>query len=378
MAVLGVGGKLVLRREAPDATLCNDDAVDVVTSKIRGFSSDYWNGDKVTTFCLPVLGDGFPVNPNGYATYFGSKWYLGPNRSHVTSESDSFYKGAGETYPDGQAGNNAQFYSRVGDVVGSDTIEDCKQLDYWVHVDELGYASFYTSRCSALAGSSSRDRVQLYPVAGNIGVAPHGNTEYANAVWECVRGFAMYEFSDFRDSATLISICEDAPFYESPVAGSAEYDNADLQPRGLNQGSAWPYWQVIADMREWTLDLSAPTVDTTAISEKFGEAVKSLVTGSGSAEFLIDRKCYDDSADNGTMLMKLVLMTEKGCKARAKFYLISEDDDGNDYGAIRPGGLYYSAEILVTASAVSVRPADIVAGTVNFATTGAVKLLEAS
>jgi len=43
MAVLGVGGKLVLRREAPDAVLCSDDAVDTSTSKIRGFDSNYWN-----------------------------------------------------------------------------------------------------------------------------------------------------------------------------------------------------------------------------------------------------------------------------------------------------------------------------------------------
>jgi hypothetical protein len=377
MAVLGVGGKLVLRREAPDAVLCSDDAVDTSTSKIRGFDSNYWNGDKVTTFCLPVMGDGFPVNPEGYATYFGSKWYLGPNRTHISSNSDSFYKGVAETYPDGQAGNAAQFYSRVGDTVGGSTIEDCKQLDYWIHIDDLGYASFYEDRCGGLAGSN-RNRVQLYPVAGNIGIAPHGSTEYANAVWECVRGFSMYEFSDFRDSVTLVSICADAPFYESPVAGSAEYDNADLQPRGLSQGSAWPYWQVIADLREWTLQLSAPTIDTTAISEKFGEAVKSLVSGSGSAEFLVDRKCFDDNNDNGLMLMKLVLMTEKGCKARAMFYVVNNNNNqGEDIGSVETGDLYYSAELLVTSSAVSLRPTDIVAGTVNFATTGAVRLLEA-
>jgi len=261
-------------------------------------------------------------------TYFGSKWYLGPNRTHISSNSDSFYKGVAETYPDGQAGNAAQFYSRVGDTVGGSTIEDCKQLDYWIHIDDLGYASFYEDRCGGLAGSN-RNRVQLYPVAGNIGIAPHGSTEYANAVWECVRGFSMYEFSDFRDSVTLVSICADAPFYESPV-------------------------------------------------EKFGEAVKSLVSGSGSAEFLVDRKCFDDNNDNGLMLMKLVLMTEKGCKARAMFYVVNNNNNqGEDIGSVETGDLYYSAELLVTSSAVSLRPTDIVAGTVNFATTGAVRLLEA-
>ena len=377
MAVLGVGGRPELRREAPDAFLIKDAAVDYVNNRVQGFGADYWSGDKVYGLCLPVMGGAFPANPDGYGMYFGSRWYLGPNKTHITSESDTFYKTIAEQYPDGQFGNNAKFYGSPGDVSGGNELQDCIDGEYWVHIDDLGYTSFYSSRCTALAGGLS-GRIDLQPVAGNITVAPHGSSDYLNAVWRCVRGIGEYEFSDFRDSTTLASICDSAPLYQSPVAGTSEYNNADLQPRGVNQGEPWPYWQVIADMREWTLDLSAPTIDTTAISEKFGEAVKSLVTGSGSAEFLIDRKCYDDSADNGTMLMKLVLMTEKGCKARAKFYLISEDDDSESYGSIRPGGLYYSAEILVTASAVSVRPADIVAGTVNFATTGAVKLLEAS
>ena len=78
------------------------------------------------------------------------------------------------------------------------------------------------------------------------------------------------------------------------------------------------------------------------------------------------------------MLMKLVLMTEKGCKARAMFYVVNNNNNqGEDIGSVETGDLYYSAELLVTSSAVSLRPTDIVAGTVNFATTGAVRLLEA-
>lgn len=377
MAVLGVGGRLELRRDAPEAFLIKDTAIDYLNDRVQGFSSDYWTGDHIYGLCLPVMGGSFPANPDGYATYFGSRWYLGPNRTHISSEEDLFYKAVGEQYPDGQVGNAAQFYGRPGDVSGGNEIQDCIDGEYWVHIDDLGYASFYKNRCDALAGTAS-GRVNLQPVAGNVTIAPYGNAEYLNGIWQCSRGIGDYEFSDFRDSVTLASICDFAPLYQSPVAGTSEYDNADLRPRGVNQGEPWPYWQVIADMREWTLDLSAPTIDTTAISEKFGEAVKSLVTGSGNAEFLIDRNCYDDNSDNGIMLMRLVLMTEKGCKARAKFYLISDADDSSSYGVIRPGGLYYSAEILVTSSAVSVRPADVVAGTVNFATTGAVKLLEAT
>ena len=42
------------------------------------------------------------------------------------------------------------------------------------------------------------------------------------------------------------------------------------------------------------------------------------------------------------------------------------------------GGLYYEANILVTASAVNLRPTEIVAGTVQFVTTEDIRLLVSS
>ena len=79
------------------------------------------------------------------------------------------------------------------------------------------------------------------------------------------------------------------------------------------------------DLREWSLELEAPSVDTTSVSEKFGEAVKSLVRGGGSTEFFVERQCLTDYQADSNTLMKLLFMTEKGCNADAKFYLIRED-----------------------------------------------------
>ena len=78
-----------------------------------------------------------------------------------------------------------------------------------------------------------------------------------------------------------------------------------------------PYWEVLCEIREWTLELEAPAVDTTAVAEKFGNSVKSLVNGGGSTEFFIDRKCRDEGHGDGLDLLKLLMMTEKGCKAEA-------------------------------------------------------------
>jgi hypothetical protein len=377
MAVLGVGGKLYLKRDAPDPCLIDSSAVNGPRNAIGSVCPGYWSGDKVIVSCLPTGTGNFPPNPEGYATYYFSQYFLGPNRSHITDFTDNFYKTGTQAYPDGVTADNAQFYARPGDVSNSETIQDCTDGEYWIHIDELGAASFYTNRSTALEGNPV-DRVPLFGnVAGTIGLAPFGSSDYNNAFWICVTSFGEYAFSDAQDAVSLNSVCDDAPEYESPAYDSDEYENADVLPRSAIAGQTAPYWQLICDLREWSLELSAPSVDTTAISEKFGEAVKSLVTGGGSTEFLIDRKNFDDENDNGSTLMKLLLMTEKGCKASARFYLV---DRGNESKSSRdqiPGDLYYSTELLVTASAVNVRPTEIVAGTANFVTTGEIRLLEA-
>ena len=92
-------------------------------------------------------------------------------------------------------------------------------------------------------------------------------------------------------------------------------------------------------------------------------------------EFLIDRKCFGDNQDNGLVLMQLLMMTEKGCEASAQFWLMSgEDPCGASCDRI-DGGLYYETDILITDTAVNLRPTEIVAGTANFVSTGEIKLL---
>ena len=377
MAVLGVGGKLKLKREAPEACIISAGSIIPEINSLGSICPGYWNGDHVSTICLPLAGDTFPANPGGYATYYGSKWFLGPNRTQITTKNDQFYKTDLEEYPDDQFGGASQFYAREGDVSGGETIDGCTDNDYWIHIDELGRVSFYTSRCNALKGClSDRVKLALVPSAGQITIAPFGSLQYFNAVWECVSLFGEYQFSDAADSITLISICADAPKYEIPFAGTDEYDNADLLPRG-QEGTAAPFWQILCDIREWSLELNAPSVDTTAVAEKFGTAVKSLVTAGGSTEFLIDRKCFSDTEDNGLVLMQLLMMTEKGCKASAEFWIMSGTDPcGADCDRI-DGGLYYTCDILITDTAVNLRPTDIVAGTAPFVSTGEIKLITA-
>ena len=219
-----------------------------------------------------------------------------------------------------------------------------------------------------------------------IVINPAGSAEYQNALTKCFGEIGEYIFNDIAEddgtpdpNRAVDSICADPPLYLKPPAGSAEFDNADVQPRGEVNTGPHPLWTVLCEVKEWSLELDAPSVDTTGVGEKFGEAVKSLVTGGGSADFFIDRKCFGNGVDNGLYMMQLLLMTQmEGCKAKAKFFMLDRTVDGetcepNCAGEL-PGSLWYETEILVTRNAVNLRPTELVAGTANFVTTGEIRL----
>jgi hypothetical protein len=57
--------------------------------------------------------------------------------------------------------------------------------------------------------------------------------DFQNARLICVTADGEFSYSDVRDNDTFVTICADAPLYLNPVAGTAEFNNADVQPRGL-------------------------------------------------------------------------------------------------------------------------------------------------
>ena len=378
MAVLGVGGRLEFKREAPESCFFVDEVLNEATDQLLTICPGYLTGDRITAIGLPIQGNGiWPTKPDGYAVYQGGRWYVGPNRIHIDSDADKFYKSDAEDYPTDKFGDDAQFYARTGDnACQGDVCEDLPGIDvddYWIHINNLGYVSFYRDRCLAILGCPDK-RVDLINVGGPIVIGPYGSGSYENALTICYDQLGLYSASDITDSVTLASICDDAPLYQIPEAGSANYDNADVSPRG--QLSPGALWMCMAELREWTLELNAPSVDTQGVGEKFGNAIKSAVAGGGSMEYMIDRTCLDDCQTDALQVMQMLLMTEAGCQVSAKFWLLNRSGDACDWmcGPM-PGEIYYEADLLITRNAINLRPSDIVAGTAQFVTTGEIKLL---
>lgn len=366
MAVLGHRGRLWLRREAPDPLVLPASAVHLLSDGLFVSNPGYWSGDEVTLTSaggLPLdAGEGAAACPDGHAVYAGGDWDLGANRSHVADDEDAFY----------QADDDTLFYLREEDV-GLLEI-----ASFYVYRDQLDWLSLYTSRAAALRGSSA-DRVSLFRVDfGSLLLAPYGSADYQNALLACSGELDQgdYRFSDIQDEVTLASICASAPAYQTPVARTADYDNADVSPRSeIDSPADRGIWNVQGQLGQWNLNLTAQEIDTTAVGERFGDSVKSLVTGGGQLDFLVSRTTQTDRSGapmaDSTTLMQLLLLQEKGCKADAQFWMI---DDQVDAGELLPGDLFYEAQLLVTSMAINTRATDIIAGSLNFVTVREIRL----
>lgn len=390
MAVLGNGGRLELRREAGSACVVLPEDLSHTYDTFEIGCEGYWPGDKVNIGSpegLPIFINGDPQRWDGVASYFGSSYYLAENRDHITARTDNFYKDASEEYPAGEAGDNAWFYYRGTGDAGETPVTN---IEGYLCVDSLGRVKLYPDRCAGLNCCGTPLLDFGAPGAGlqfDFLLVNHaGSAEYQNALSTCFGEIGEYLFNDIAENdgvpdpnRAIDSMCARPPLYEQPVAGVDEFDNADFQPRGSFNKGAHPLWTVLCDMREWSLELDAPSVDTTGVGEKFGEAVKSVVTGGGSLDFFIDRSCYDEGKDGGLYIMQLLTMTQmEGCKARARFYMINEpynsDNCAPNCSGSLPGSLWYETDILITRNAVNLRPTELVAGTANFVTTGEIKL----
>jgi len=352
MAVLGRNGIVRLRRDAPNPIVIPESASRADIDSLLISSQEFWNGDEVRLLSpngLPISTDALP---GGVGCYFGSVWDLGVNRQHVTADDDEYYVSSDDS---------VLFYNQ-GALVHTAT--------YYIYRDRLDRVSFYATRAEALRGDPA-DRIDIKKLDFQyIIVSPAGTEEYDNAIAECVAAAGDYRFSDVRDEVTLDSICDFPPLYLQPVAGSGEYDDAELSPRRWVNGFPWVVQGLV---EEWSVELDAAGINTTAVGDKFGENVKSIVSGGGSFDFYIDRQSSEGNYD-ATSLLQLLLLTEKGCKANAQFYMIFDRDDSVERPELLPGDLFYECDILITTSAVNTRADALIVGTANFVTTGPIEI----
>lgn len=360
MPVLGFGGRVRLRREAPEPVVLTTAALHRLSNSFYVRNPGYWSGDRVTLVAvggLPIdAGQEAAACPDGHAFYAaGGSWDIGPNRAHVKDDRDTFYNDD----------DDAPFYVTEGDV---GLVESC---NVYIYRDQLDRLSFYSSRDAALRGSKD-ERIMLRNVSfGSLLLGAYGSIDYQNALLGCSASLDLGDYGSgyIEDEATLESLGVTAPDYSAPADDYGDTcDDCDL---ALDR---W-LWSIQGEVSEWSLNLSAQEVETTAVGEKFGDSIKSVVTGGGSIDFLVTRNTTQDKNGkmilDATSLMRLLLMSEKGCKADAQFWMI---ENQADRCKLLPGDLYYETQMLVTSIAINTRATDIIAGSMNFVTVGEISL----
>ena len=235
---------------------------------------------------------------------------------------------------------------------------------------------------------------------GGVPLAPRGmgippsTTWYRSPAWSsafgpfdlATLGGAPIVSGPWERGAELLSSTAYASFdqtgrisFYTTRAGALNGEAADRLPLGavnFGQLTVTPFeneWLCMADLTSWQLELDSASADTTGLGGKFGESVKALVTGSGSLEFMIDRRGNNGIAD-ATMPLRLLLMLEKGCKAQAEFWMI-EDRKNSICDGLLPGDLYYTADLLVIGTGAGAdTQGRAMLGSARFATTGEIRL----
>ena len=134
--------------------------------------------------------------------------------------------------------------------------------------------------------------------------------------------------------------------------------------------------RILGCVIQYELNTNREAIDVTTLSDSYREQYSSLITGSGQLTAQWDYK-NESNEETVNYLMQLALRTEIGGIFGAKFYLKSEGaaaSAGDFADSQLNDSIWWEFDALITNSATNFATNQIIVSTVNFVTTGAVKL----
>ena len=134
--------------------------------------------------------------------------------------------------------------------------------------------------------------------------------------------------------------------------------------------------RLLASITDYELNTNRETVDVTSLSDEYRQQYSSLITGSGrfTAQWDYVNELQQEPVN---YLMQLVLRTEIGSGFHAKLYIktLGATASGGSFSGTQVNdALWWEFDALVTSSATSFAPGDIVVSTIDFVATGPIKL----
>jgi hypothetical protein len=289
--ILGRGGAIEFSREWPEPTSLPQSAAKQASVLCR--EPGFWTGQQVLVYShlgVPLkLGDSlYAPSPDGHR-FWGDLGVAGPRTLHRSTDSKRFWN-TNDLRPFWEDASSTGFVQLTS---------------AYIHRNQLDQITFYISENAAITKNAG-------------GLIPFSPIQYRNLL--------IAPFDASSDYQIAIEALGSALFGENPsteVSANTVFE----MPQEIKDAYLSPDrrgWAFVAEFKDWALQTDPSVLDSTAIGEDFGDSVKDVVRGSGSFN------CYIPVGANGLKqidakgFIRLMLMTETGSKARARFRIQEE------------------------------------------------------
>lgn len=343
MAILGYDGLVELSREWPSPTVLVDSRLQRGASPSLDLTNQAFQaGDEVLLLSLR----GVPLSiglagaapcPDGYAFWTDTGTAVGPALAARTA-GGTFWS-ADPSQPFWESAATVGFSQSASAFIGRDELDDVR---------------FYASELDGVNGGSQGLIPMINVSPGTMLILPAaqaGNTAYVAAALQLLQEIGDSPVLDGEQPAENIT---SVPQILLDVAASAE-------ERG---------WLVQCDLTGWVFEMDATQLDETAIGQLFGESARGLLRGAGSFNANISHR-YVTGENSSVGMLRLVMLTGHGSKARARFQIVDQRKSGTSDTQER---LFYETDILLSRSSINTQFDDVIRMTAEFVATGRIQL----
>lgn len=390
MAILGQFGIVELSREWPAPTVLADERLQRgETPSLDLTNLTFQSGDEVLLVSLRGVPLGIGISdaapcPDGHAFWPGGTTAVGPALAARTADGGFWARNpALPTGIDALPGYEDQYGLNYGSYIHtasgsimvdlqampphppfpaydvdapfweSATTTDLQQAaTAYIHRDEMDDVRFYATELDAINGGA-QSLIPLRNVSpGLMLILPASSSAgYNTAALALLQSIAKVDIPDGEQPAGTLA----------PVPQILTETAADAEERG---------WLKQCDLTSWVFEMDAATLDHDAIGQAFGESAKGLLRGAGSFDGEIDHS-YVSSEQSGLGMLRLMMLTEQGSKARARFQLV---DQRSASLPLVPERVFYETDILLGKTTVNASATDVITMSAQFIATGRIRL----
>jgi hypothetical protein len=343
MAVLGQFGTVRLSREWPAPTALADERLQRGASPSLDLSDlAFQSGDEVLLVGLRGVPLGIGTGgaapcPDGHAFYTGGTAPVGPALTARTT-GGGFW-----------SGNTSLAFWESASTVGLQ-----QSFTAYIHRDELDDVRFYSSELDSVNGGN-QGLIPLRNVSpGPLLILPASSAAgYSAAALQLLQAIAGAEIPGGEQPANNLA----------PVPRILTDTAADVVERG---------WLLQCDLTDWVFETDATQLDQDAIGQAFGESAKGMLRGAGSFNGEIDHSLVTGQ-QSGLGMLRLMMLTEQGSKARARFQLL---DQRNATAPLVKELVFYETDIMLGKTSVNTSATDVIRMSAQFIATGRIRLIQ--